>query len=421
MMTGVSLLATSLLGGCGGEADTSADATSETGAEQETAEVTSDTASTSEVVSLRVWTEESTFELTQKIIDSFVEEYKGQATFEITMEANADSDTRNNALGDVHNAGDVFIFPDDQLNSFIAAGALDPVTNAEVATRNNEGSVSAATYNSTLYAYPLTADNGYFLYYDSNYFSEDDVKSLDSIVQICADNGKQFAMELTSGWYLYSFFGNTGLSVGLNEDGITNYCDWNSTEADITGAEITQAILNYTTNPGFINSADSDTLLLAQEGSVIAFVSGTWNATAVKEMWGDDYGACKLPTYTVDGKEVQMASFTGYKMVGVNYYSENKEWAHKLADWITNEENQLLRFTELNVGPANIVAASSEEVGKVAAITAVIDQSQYGTLQRVGNSYWDPCTEYGTILAAGNPDGKPIQDMVDTLASGIAQ
>ena len=32
--------------------------------------------------------------------------------------------------------------------------------------------------------------------------------------------GKKVAMEFNSGWYLYSFFGNTGLKLSLNEDGL---------------------------------------------------------------------------------------------------------------------------------------------------------------------------------------------------------
>lgn len=52
---------------------------------------------------------------------------------------------------------------------------------------------------------------------------------------------------------------------------------------------------------------------------------------------------------------------------------------------------QKIRFTERNQGPSNINAAASPDIKKVAAIQAVIDQSKYGTLQRVGNSYWDAC------------------------------
>lgn len=69
--------------------------------------------------------------------------------------------------------------------------------------------------------------------------------------------------------------------------------------------------------------------------------------TELKKIWGDDLGAAKLPTYTVAGKQVQMASFTGYKLMGVSAYSANPQWAAKLADWMTNEQNQTVRF-EMN-------------------------------------------------------------------------
>ena len=115
-----------------------------------------------------------------------------------------------------------------------------------------------------------------------------------------------------------------------------------------------------------------------------------------------------------------MSSFKGYKMFGVNAYSEHLGWAHKLAEWMANEENQTLRFVERSQGPSNKNAAASDEVSKVPAIAAVIDQSQFGSLQRVGNSYWNACTTFADIIAAGNPDNTPLQDLVDRLANSIA-
>ena len=124
-----------------------------------------------------------------KMIDSFKEEYKGQATFDITLEQNADSDTRDNVLGDVHNAADVFILADDQVASMAAGGALYPVPNAdEVKKANVEGAIDAATVDDTLYAYPMTADNGYFLYYNKKYLSDSDVKTLDGILKVAEKN-----------------------------------------------------------------------------------------------------------------------------------------------------------------------------------------------------------------------------------------
>ena len=136
-------------------------------------------------------------------------------------------------------AADVFFLADDQLTSLAAGGALAKVPNAdEIKAANTEGAVAAASIGDTLYAYPMTADNGYFLYYDKTYFTDEDVKTLDRILEVAAENEKKFSMEWDSGWYLYSFFGNTGLDFGINDDGVTNHCNWNTTEGDITGADI---------------------------------------------------------------------------------------------------------------------------------------------------------------------------------------
>ena len=370
---------------------------------------------------MRVWVEESNIANLQKMIDSFKQKYAGQADFDITIEVSGDADTRKNVLGDIHNAADIFSMPDDQLYSLIAGGALSPVVNQdEVKNANLPDAVDAASYRGDLYAYPYTADNGYFLYYNSAYLTAEDVQTFDRILEVAAENEKKVSMEFNSGWYLYSFFGNTGLEFGINEDGVTNHCNWNSTEGSIKGVDVAQALLSIATHPGFVAQPDAGFVEMAQSGECIAGVSGVWNAVAIQEAWGNDYSACKLPTYTCNGQQIQMSSFKGYKMFGVNAYSEHLAWAHKLADWITNEENQILRFEERSQGPSNIVAASSDAVGKVPAIAAVIDQSQYGVLQRVGNSYWDACTSFADTLAAGNPDNMPLQDLMDRLVKGIA-
>ena len=326
----------------------------------------------------------------EKMIETFKKEYAGQAEFDITLENVSESGTRDAILGDIYNAADIFSFADDQINSLVAGGVLDVVENESVKSANLEAAVEAATVNGKLYAYPMTADNGYFLYYDKDYFTSEDVATLDSILAICEENEKYFSMELGSGWYLYSFYGNTGLEMRLSDK-----------------------------NPGLKIQGDDGFMEGAKDGSVIAGVSGTWKAKEIEEVWGTDYGACKLPTYTCKGQQIQMASFKGYKMMGVNYYSANKEWAHKLADWLTNEENQVLRFEEMNVGPSNINAAASDAVSKVPTIAAVIAQSEYGAVQRVGNNYWAPCGDLIHSLSTEDIHGDDLQKLLDNIVNRI--
>ena len=371
-------------------------------------------------VALRIWAEQNNFSTLEKMIASFKEKYAGEAQFEITLEENSDAQTRDNVLADVHNAADIFPIPDDQVTAMAAAGALDPVKNQEEIEKANLAEANeAGTVNGKLYVYPMTADNGYFMYYNKKYFKENDVKTLDGMLKVAEKAHKKINMEWTSGWYMYSFFGNTGMDFGINEDGVTNHCNWNTKKGKIKGVDVAKALLKISASPGFQNSPDANFIKDVKAGKVIAGVSGVWNAMDIKNAWGNDYGAVKLPTYTVAGQQVQMASFTGYKSMGVNYYSKNKEWAHKLAEWLTNEENQTLRFVERNQGPSNINASASEEVKKVPAIQAVIAQSQYGTLQRVGNNYWTPFLTFGKTMAAGNPEKEDLQKIMDNLVKGI--
>lgn len=375
---------------------------------------------TSGPVQLTVWAEEDNFEMLNGMIESFKQEYAEQAEFEITLAVQSDAGLRDVLLGDVHGGPDVFHFPDDQLNSLVAGGVLSAVPDADtVKAANTAGSVEAASLNDKLYAYPMTADNGYFLYYNKDYFTESDVATLDGILAVAENSGKKFSMELNSGWYMYAFFGGTGMQFGLNEDGVTNHCNWNTTEGDITGVDVAESLVAMINSPAFMSAPDGEFVTNVNDGTVIAGISGVWNAISIRDAWGDDYGAVKLPTYTCKGKQVQMSSFTGYKMVGVNSYSENLDWAHKFADWITNEENQTIRFVERNQGPSNINAAASDEVMKVPAIQAVIAQSEYGVLQRVGNNFWTPCTDFANVLLEGNTAGVPLQDHLDTLVGGI--
>lgn len=372
-------------------------------------------------VELVVWGAEEDKELMTQIIQSFQTNYQGQADFQISFEVQGESQCKDVLLGGLEEGADVFTFADDQVNALAAAGALDPIENAdEIRSKNLSSAVEAATVNNQLYAYPLTADNGYFLYYNKQYISEEQVKTLDGILDAAAASGKQFTMDWSSAWYVYSFFGNTNLQVGLNDDGITNYCTWNQADGDIRGIDVAQSMLQIAGSPGFANSTDEEFLSGVKNGSVIAGISGVWNSVAVTESWGENTGAAKLPTYTCNGKQLQMASFSGCKLIGVNAYSEHPKWAARLAEWITNEDNQRLRFEMRGQGPSNTAVADSSEIQNSPAIAALLEQSEFSQIQRVGGKFWDPVSEFAGNMAAGNPSGQDLQEQLDVMAEGVS-
>ncbi len=375
---------------------------------------------TNGVVKLTLWGAEEDQKLLGTIVENFKKQYEKESSFEITVEAVGEADCKKTILTNVGECADVFTFADDQLMALAAAGVLKPIEDADSIRKSNlEGTVKAASIEDKLYAYPLTADNGYFMYYNKAYFKEADLKTLDDMLTIAANNGKKLVMDWNSGWYLYSFFGNTGMEVGLGDDGVTNVCNWNNKEGDIKGTDVTKALLDIGKNAGFQNGTDNDLTEGAKNGNVIAGVSGVWLSGSLKEAWGDNFGAVKLPTYTCAGKQVQMGSYVGYKMVGVNAYSDNAEWAAKLAEWISNEENQTLRFEQRGQGPSNKNASETDEVKNDLAIKALLEQSAYGSLQRIGGKYWEPVAAFGVNMADGSAEGRNLQEIMDKLVSDI--
>ena len=414
------------LAACGGSAST-ATSTPEAASAAESTAASTEAAAEGDVldqaaaaafskdVTLTMWGAEEDQDLLREISDKFIEKYGnygGKIT--INLGVQSESTAKDTVLTDPTAAADVYAFADDQLNELVKAGALQEVQlNADdVKNRNTPASVDAATMDGKLYAYPLTADNGYFMFYDKSFFTEDDVKSLDTMMEKAAAAGKKVSMDVANGWYLYSFYAGAGLNLGLADDGVNTVCNWN----EAPGADVTQAVIDICKNPGFIALKDEEFTGKLKDGTLVAGVNGTWRANDAAEVWGDNYAACKLPTYTLIGEQVQMASFSGFKLIGVNPHSANVGAAMLLADFVTNEENEGLRFKERTQGPSNInaLAAASSP-----ALTAVVDQSEYATLQRVGGNYWASAETLGSICVNGNPDGKDPQALIDDAVAGI--
>lgn len=404
-----------MLTGCGGSQKQSAESTETQTEENSTNDGT---------VTLKVWGATDDQELLTEMVENFKAKYAGEAEFDITIEAVEEANCRVELLADVTNGADVFSFADDQLLQMVAGGALTPVDNPEeVRKANIEGAVAAASVGDTLYAYPMTADNGYFMYYDKSVFSAADLASFEQMLNVAAATNKKVTMDWESGYFLYSFFGNTGLNLSMNDDEITMNCNWNTTEGDIKGIDIVHAMQAIAVHPGFLHSGDVGLVEGAKNGTVAAGISGVWAANSLKEAWGKNYAAVKLPTYTCAGKQIQMASFSGYKMVGVNAYSKHPDWSLKLADWLTNEENQTLRFNKRGLGPSNINSASTPEVQGDAAIQAVLAQSEFATLQRVTSKFWDPMVAFGQKMHSGDPNieaQKLLDETVEAITASAA-
>ena len=120
-------------------------------------------------ITLKVWDGQDDQELLKELCEAYAAAHpENNYTFQYGVVGTADASARY--LEDPAAAADVFVYPDDQLIRLAMADALYEVTrnHDEIVAANSQGSVNAATYKGTLLGYPMTADNGYFLFYDNN-------------------------------------------------------------------------------------------------------------------------------------------------------------------------------------------------------------------------------------------------------------
>ncbi len=371
-------------------------------------------------VKLVIWCEERNIEILQEALEDFVSLHDDEARITFTFEAESEVNCREIVLSNLETAADIYFFADDQLGDLYNGGALMEITDhpeevIESVGGENSGAALACMREGGLYAYPLAAGNGYFLYYRPSYFRKGETATLDGILTAVERNKKLFAMDFSSGWYLYSFFKGAGLDLSYDSVTGKSVCEWNSDDGQYKGTDVLKALLKIAGRKGFASMQDNDFIEGAQNGSVVAGVNGPWNLDILKSAWGDDLDAIKLPTFTLMGDQVQMCSFTGYKLVGINPKTENPDWCMKAAAYITGKDVQLKRFYAIGETPANLEAQSNPDVIASPVTKALSQQSRFGYTQNVNDSFWNASQLLGTVIAAGNPDHSDLQALLDRM------
>lgn len=386
-----------------------------------------------ETIALRVWGAEEDQALLGDLVEKFKAAYPEQ-TFDIQIGVESESKAKDDILTDITAAADVFAFACDQLPDLVSAGALQAIddnmnavlqnyaqkTVDDIKSTNTEASVNSAMLDGQLYAFPFSAD-GFFMFYDPDVVSEEQVKSWDTLLDAAQAGGKKVGMTLASGWYLAGPYYGAGFTTGLNPDGTTTM-DWNGTSpSGITGVQVTQALLDIAAHPAFMAIADGDISNQIKSGSLCAVVSGCWDSQVAQEAFGDDYMACALPTYMAGDKEVHTGAVASYKLMGVNAHSQNTGWAVLLAEFLSNADSQVARYEARKLPPCNTAAAADPAVAADKGVAGLAAQSAYAQLQAAGGKYWDPTKSFGEQIAQGTikSDDASVQAALDGLVEGV--
>lgn len=366
-------------------------------------------------ISLLVWGSQDD----QELLRSLVEEFKAanpSKEYNIQFGVVGEPDAREKVLGDLDASADIFAFPNDQIRDLVNAGALYEITlnKDKIIKANMAGSIDAVTLDGKMYGIPFTADNGYFLYYDKNFYSSVEIDSLDKMIEKAEAENKQVFMDVSNGWYIASFFLGAGNKLEIRND--KQYLDFNNP----TGVKVGEYIRKFTASKAFLTGDDSVMMAAANDGKVKAAVSGAWKADEFKEAFGSGYAATKLPTFDLDGTRVQMASFAGYKVYGINSATKFPEEAMALAEFLANEESQVKRFEKRSLGPSNLKAAESATVKADIALAALAAQGVYAHSQKdVLGNYWTPAEAFGAEMENRNPAN--MKALLDEMVSQIMQ
>lgn len=411
---------------------------------------------------MSVWSETEAHPLFLNVLKGFVTDNAYDPTNNVVYEfsirlGDEFASASTTILADVSLAPDVFGFPDDQVEDLVNGGVLQELTgnNKNWAVTNNvETSIASGTFNNKLYAYPQTADNGYFLYYNSEFLTPEDVSTMDNIFAKLKSHSEtrtdelksQLVFDFENAWYIPSFFFHSHAGEA-EADPVFSYDPtmkkMNTTITDEAGQNaargfekvLSEANKPYIQASGLTDSVqkfsnvDADGKPRVPEA--LLGVSGTWDSLALKAAMGEGYAATHLPTFTpiaADGTALpqqQMGSFAGSKLIGVSVQSDATKsyFAHKIAQLLTNAETQIARFKLQRFGPSNIEAQKDPDVVSDVALAALNAQAEFAVSQSrsVNGKFWDPGAAFGKTVVSGDygEEGKTVIDFLNEWANAI--
>jgi len=319
--------------------------------------------------SLVLWGSEDDQVMLKEMAASFVGEHP---TYTVEVRVTGADKAKDAAMADLDVAADVFQIPHDQLGALAEAGAVYPNTlyADEISANDSPAALTAATYGGTIYGYPNAIET-YFLYYDKSVFTEADVASLDKMLEVASAADKTVGFDMGNNYFTASFWFANGCTL-FGADG-TDVAG--STFSSPEGLAVAEYIATLKA-AGLQNIADGDATTAFASG-LAAQVTGSWKAGDYKTALGDNYGVAKLPTVNIGGAEKQIVSFSGVKLYVVKSSTVYPEAAMQLAEYLSNETNQLKAFNDRQNLPINMVAAADPAVTADPTVAAQVAQSAF--------------------------------------------
>lgn len=303
---------------------------------------------------------------------------------------------------DVDAAADVYMYANDQLPILVEAGAISELGGANldaVKAANSESMINTVTYEGGVYGVPF-AYNGWFMYYDTSKYTEDEVKDLDVMMEKDLGDGvTNVCFPLSNSWYIPAFYyGVGGTMFGADGTDGSQPCDFN----DEKGQAVTDYLVDLAEDPKFTNQANEEAgkaISLFEEGKLGAYFSGSWDRESIENALGDNFGCAQLPAFKAGDVEGTMKSFAGSKAIGVNPTCEDMDVAVSLAVYLGSADCQKVRYEVRGVVPLD--STGIDDVMLNAITDTVNNTSVAQPLVSEMNAWWNLAEAFGKAIVAG--------------------
>lgn len=404
--------------GCGSTATTSNESQASEAKEETTAAESTEEAQEEEITcTLTVWSpsEDQNPEYGEWLVTMCNQFNELHPNWNITFEYGvcSESDAKGMVTQDVEAAADVFIYSSTGLETLASANALAEFGGSyldEINENYSKVMVDCLTYDGGVYGVPMTT-NTFFMYYDTSVFSEEDITSLEAMLE-----KGTVAISLAEGFYLSAFYLGAGATF-FGEDG-TDRDAGMVIYSDDTLA-MTDYLIDLVKNENLVIATPDAALSMMREGTVDAYWCGTWQAAQTEELLGENFGVAPLPSATVNGEEVQLRPFNSAKAIGVNSTTEYPQVAIALAVYLGGYDSQLLHYQTRGYVPCYLSLLENEEIQQDAVVAVdaytianiAVARSTFAEM----TYFWTPAESFGMALRDGELTHENAAEMLQAL------
>lgn len=375
---------------------------------------------------LRIWTpaedqnaDNNWLEKMEKAFEAAHPEYK------ITWvnESCSEGDAKTNVVTDVTDSADVYMFANDQMGELITAGGLSQLGGdflAQVKADNTEFSLNTVTHtDGGIYGFPVT-NNVWFTYYDKTVYTEEDVKSLETMI-----SKGNVVLPVNDGWNCGFVFLGVGCTVfGEKGNDAASGIAFGGDKGYMAAKKMIELAALVKDGKAIQGGMDAGKLI---DGAADAIFSGSWSYNELKNALGDNLGIAPLPSFEIDGTSYPMTALGGTKCVGVNPNSGSvpgkQKVATQFAAFLASETAQMERYTMRNVIPAHKALQNNDTIKAdpiaVAEITTMNNNAVVQSALPQMSKYWTPVATFSQNVYAGDIDMSNYKQAVDSLMTQL--